>query len=780
MSGFILRFEAEEREHRFERNDVVLGSSTEALIPLNIATEDLEKEHLRISRADDSFVVRNVANDPFVTLNGKPFGRKKIQTGDTLVLGGTLLVFEAAAASSSVGLECVEERLEKKLHSSQAVDDDIDALIREVESFDEAPVEVTVPQESDETSGDAEAGRSFQAVPLHTHFELCEERVARETIEHQADVDDVSEDARPLSERVAKKVKNSAFPPEGQRAIRNHFGTPESVTSAVWRPLVALLIVLLAVLAATGSGLYFTFSEKSDEQEYIAAQGLADIGMALTRAQLYQVKPNNLNWASPEFLKENIKPLIPDGYSSLIDVDSQGVFADCPYILRVYTSGDMSQYLLVAQPDPSFWQWLIARETIVLDSRTMELRKTAEIRALNRLLAHPTPLEGANALEVSQLVAQAELLRPTTLATETQHREFSPPLDLAVVQPGAELRVYNMPRYHRLTSDLMKAVTAIDGADDPEAQAQEREFKQDLQRLSQLPYLVYYTTSTDDQETAQARELLHDWLGDDRPLIAYLEVEQDSGGIVTSYMLDEAPPVQETPLLSGAILPESHPLLKKFKVAAAERRNQLAPLTERIVGLIDQQQVLPRKGFFADITSQIDLFEELELDQETEIRQLLVEGYRQYVLDDASVSLREFIDYAQQAGLGTFLPDEFSQEDLTPVDEAEEAIDLDVFGKQLLAIQQAETLGGILDGIEETHATVAKASEGTQVALGNQLQLATVRQLDFLLFSPQSPLQDVTFDVEGRGVLQQIFQQAGIDDTEQLDYYLSEYDLRQQ
>ncbi len=63
------------------------------------------------------------------------------------------------------------------------------------------------------------------------------------------------------------------------------------------------MIVIVAILAAVGSGVYFTFNEKNDEREFIAAQGLADMSMALTYAQMHQLKPLNQNWGDPDFLK---------------------------------------------------------------------------------------------------------------------------------------------------------------------------------------------------------------------------------------------------------------------------------------------------------------------------------------------------------------------------------------------------------------------------------------------------------------------------------------------
>ena len=45
----------------------------------------------------------------------------------------------------------------------------------------------------------------------------------------------------------------------------------------------------------------------------------------------------------------------------------------------------------------SWLQWILPRETIVVDSQSMELRRTQTSKELNRLLANPNPLDGINA-----------------------------------------------------------------------------------------------------------------------------------------------------------------------------------------------------------------------------------------------------------------------------------------------------------------------------------------------------------------------------------------------
>ncbi len=92
-----------------------------------------------------------------------------------------------------------------------------------------------------------------------------------------------------------------------------------------------------------------------------------------------------------------------------------------PILLPIF-----SRFLLLAQPKPSFLRWIQPRETIAIDSQSMELRRITDLKELNRLLANPNPLEGQNATAIFNLVSSAELVRLSTLAQETGHIQFNP------------------------------------------------------------------------------------------------------------------------------------------------------------------------------------------------------------------------------------------------------------------------------------------------------------------------------------------------------------------
>ncbi len=107
---------------------------------------------------------------------------------------------------------------------------------------------------------------------------------------------------------------------------------------------VKFFLVILIITAIFFSYWYYMLLERSAEEEHKAARAVADISMALNYANFYQVKPQNQNWSDPEFLKSNLQAILSKKFHSMVDLDHQGRFNNTPYILRIYTSSDLTQF----------------------------------------------------------------------------------------------------------------------------------------------------------------------------------------------------------------------------------------------------------------------------------------------------------------------------------------------------------------------------------------------------------------------------------------------------
>lgn len=268
---------------------------------------------------------------------------------------------------------------------------------------------------------------------------------------------------------TVKNVIEEAHPSEHPKQTRRSQAKTLKVKQPKLRKKFFKAVLLLAFLALLASSIifaeiYFRATNKIDREEMLAAESISDYAMALQYAKVYHIAPQKQNWVDPQFLKNNLIDLLSTTSLPCGNIDAQGQFSNCPYILRFYTNRDFSRFLLIAQPDATFSQVILPKKTLILDSSLMELRKTDDLRTLNRLLSYPTPLDGANGEEVKRALLQTEVIPLQTLAKEIGKPDFAPPLALSYMKPGAENLIYNAPRYYQFGETfLKKALSLIDG-----------------------------------------------------------------------------------------------------------------------------------------------------------------------------------------------------------------------------------------------------------------------------------------------------------------------------
>ncbi len=786
-----LQIGAKQTEKVFSQDSVLFGTHSSDLRDLPFDTSFMLPEHVKIFVKDGVFFAQNLANDPFVAVNERPFGKKKLNSGDRLTIGELEVLFEGQTIAPSQRptprpLQSLSDSLERtmlktppRLKHEPIVeeDEDLEALIREVESF----------EAEEALQAHAHDHAAFNANALHSTVTDVPGQVGRHTLEHSPQ----ASNTRSLKERHPSKSKRLLDLDGTVLAAKNHFGVQESRHKSLWRPLLVIIFVLIALMLAVGSGFYFTFSEKSDEEEFIAAQGLADMGIALTYAQQHQLKSPNQNWGDPDFLKEALAHVLPPAYPSLIALDKQGLFTDSPYMLRIYTNNDLSQFLLIAQPEPSLWQWLLPRETILLDSRTMELHKTTDLRALNRLLANTKPLDGANALEVSHLVSEASLIRLTLLANETGHREFLPPKGLSKLLPGAEHHLYNAPRYFRMSASLVHALAAYLEQQEEAADDVAQDLRNKIVDYRKLPNAILYSDLS-ESTTRKIESLLKSWFVDQpAPVIAELQLEKGSGRILSTYLLgnkrldvsDDEFPTEAEFIGENS---EQSPQLRALYSAVTTRKQALEGYKERLSSLLKEQIASPKEHFFETAMQMIREFNDIDIGEQVDIRQAIVDVYRSEVLENNALSHQDFVVEVKGTDIEPFLPPEFfeAQEPVPAplVAEGErELVDHGVeFSAALLQVQHATDFKSLEAAIAAANQALSREPLPNDERLRtsrNKLQVQVVHRLEQLLLGAGSPLPDAAFDHHNRSRLQHILLSAGIEDQEQLDYYLHEYDI---
>lgn len=345
--------ESKVETHYFGASSLVIGSGAAAEI--RISDEKLKAKHVEIVRKNQHFYVLNLANDPFLTLNEKPFKKSLLQPNDLLHIGSMTVRFDGEQPTPDTTQNFIEDYTEA--------------------IFSDTPI--------------YQKGVGFIEVS-----------------------------------RFSKKWK---------------------IASGV--------LGVLFVFLLLGWGSYYRILHQSEKETIFAAKGVADVAMALSYAQITHLKPQNQNWSDPDFIKSNLASILAQEYPSFATIDNQGQFRSCPYILRIYTSSHLSQFLVIAQPEPGFLQWLVQKEAIIVDSNGMELRHISDIKSLNRLLLNANTLDGAKAQEISNLVKQGKIIPLATLGCK---KGFAPPKALASLRPEAANLIYNAPRYYLFSETLLK------------------------------------------------------------------------------------------------------------------------------------------------------------------------------------------------------------------------------------------------------------------------------------------------------------------------------------
>ena len=400
----------------------------------------LKPQHVKITIDGDKVTVQNLANDPFVTLNNLPFYKKEAPQGAILRIRERDLKLERAKEFTS---EPAQPKAQEPLPP---------------------PLKKPEPQKDRQPED-----------------EILQEEIIRapkKKLESPPPISDADtyKDDDPLIEEESKNwMAHLNVSPFRHVKLYSLF-----------------LMVFFLVLSVVGVEAYLRAGEKSDEDEVKAAESLADIAMALTYAQVYHFAPQKHNWSDPVFIQNNLLATLPTGSSSGTILNCQGDFSGCAYFLRVYTSNDLSRFLIVAHPNPTFLQWLIPKSALVVDSDSMEIRRIRNVKAMNRLLTNLNTLDGINLSQITDLIKNEEVITLSYLAKMAQKPEFQPPRVLAFMRPGAENLIYNAPRYHPFGDALLKK--AGNFAQGPLSSHELQMLQSELEILKKFPNLVLYTT----------------------------------------------------------------------------------------------------------------------------------------------------------------------------------------------------------------------------------------------------------------------------------------------
>lgn len=437
----------QEKVSLFSEDFLTVGDSNGSKSTLPFTGRGLKSEHVKIFMQGGHIWVLNAANDPFVTLNGHPFFKKQAESGSILKIRDIELKIELVGAD-----------IEVPPNPSPAI------------SKNTPPSSLAEASEREEV--------------IHAPRKVKKEQKPKISLK---DFD--------------SPIEKGPFHEEKRKSWSSHLNVSPFRNVRLFSFLLMGFLLILSVVTVEA---YLRATEKSDMEELLAAESLSDIAMALTYARFYHIAPEKHNWSDPEFIQNNLMAILPTGETSGVHLTSAGSFSNCGYILRIYTSNDLSRFLIIAHPTSSLFQWLITKAAILVDSNSMELKKVRDLKSLNRMLSTLNTFDGINVSLISDLIKNGETIPLAYLARSLKKPEFQPPRALAFLRPGAENLIYNAPRYHLFDDGLLKKTANF--ASMHTSSHEQAMLKAELEFLKQIPNLVLYTTdaSSSTRESIQA------------------------------------------------------------------------------------------------------------------------------------------------------------------------------------------------------------------------------------------------------------------------------------
>lgn len=544
-----------------------------------------------------------------------------------------------------------------------------------------------------------------------------------------------------------------------------------------WRSILYFIFGLLALAALIGSFAYWNMSDKSENYETKATSGLADIAMAIIEARLQKDIPPHNNWSDMDFLKRHLQSILPATFSYASQIDAQGYFSCCPYTLRIYTSHDLSNFLLIAQPLSTTFYSLMRTPIIVVDSELMELRSLQDIKTLNRLLAHPEPLEGLNRKEITAVVKQGFLIRLGLLAAHSKQPEFSPPKEATEIKKGAENLIYNAPRYYRLGEHLIQKMELLFSS---KGNSQEvKELKDKVSLFSSLPHYILYT----DQGEKGAL-LLKKGLSFFVPehTFSYGYFTADANGRINQprLLLDEThleaaisyetpeksfssyENVEEQEVEEKRIIDEDHPIYVILKGLLSDRKNQLSKIGEKLQQLIQKEENTPFHDFEQKFKEYSILFLETSQKMDAELKIKIESLFSTY----KDISMEDFVSIVHHLNLEliTEVPSELSKQTVHSLVEQ---------------IENAKNIKQLKEAIDLTDETLNFQSiDDSKDFLSSYhlLRNAILDKISFFLLQDKSK----TFTEDEERSIREIFLNERYIHPNEKKYFLKEYDLIKQ
>lgn len=557
MIKLTLHQQSHAQTYLFTKDCITIGEGQSDSVDISLKGLGLHQNHIKLYVSGQFFYISNQANDPFITLNGLPFGKKKLVQQDAIQIKDCIITIDE--------------------------------------------IQIDTPKEPEKQEVQANFSELANIEEQICDFPNAEKLAKEDDLEgwfpsdlSELNIDDIAKIHEPKI-AVHKSNPDESYHLEEQtpeRKIKNSFFSLKKL-----KALAAFAVLLFIIAGAVGVETYLRAASKSGVEENKAAESLADLAMALTYAKVFHVIPQNHNYSEPEFLKNNLTALLPANSILTGTIDTQGLFSNCSYLYRFYSEQGLSRFLIIAQPAPSISQWLFPKDAILIDSSLMDLRKISDLKTINSLLAASKPFEGTTGRELSEEIKSLKVLSLPQLAKISKKMEFAPPRILKYLRPGAENLIYNAPRYFLFTEPLLKKLLAYDlTANSKESIAA---LQSEVERFSSFDNLILYTPQG-LQAANKANKVLYSVNHAANFLSGYLLLSPTEEILSSRLIIDTkdsfdqmAKAEMETQEIAEAEkpilpLPFTHPLNKKFENFQNSSSEALLPLVKQMAEILEE------------------------------------------------------------------------------------------------------------------------------------------------------------------------------------------------
>ena len=584
MIKFTVKSKSRNETYTFYKKEVLIGSSKEYSCDLSLPEGRFEPTHLLITEEQDRFIVKNIANDPFATLNDLPFGKRIIRNQDVISVGDTLIIFEGALSEQGSSYQefplfstkgnlttIVEEAIEKAAIADDRQEHEPEEhserenLPLQRESGEEYPLEMDEFQsrssqdsskemdpgemealleewqeiENEFRGSRAEKGSNPQNMP--SDHEIVKEKSQEEalttppkeaeTVKKTLVLDLSDNEQEPLPFRTPSPPKAGGSQPKTEEKPVKKILTalkPQLKIIGITFLIATLLLFLLI------AGSLWKFNQESEKKVIEVSRSVSDIALAMTYAQIHHLTPHQHNWSNPQFLKSSVSASLSPHHEAQLRLEGNGKLND-DYLLRIYTNRDNSRFVIIAQPEPSLFHYLTTPDSIVVDSAMMTLRRINDLKALNRLLIDPDQLHSPGSDDVARILTRAQIIPMDYLADKDNQNGFKTPERLKAKYPGAENFIYNSPRYSRVGDRIMSE--AVEALSKPTNTSEMRKLKEVLRSIGKLPFAVMYTTKG-KEHAEKARMAIASIAQGEEFLLAYINYDEKNNR-TTSYLIDD-------------------------------------------------------------------------------------------------------------------------------------------------------------------------------------------------------------------------------------------------